>query len=172
MFETAELGRTVSKSNFNKNVAAPRTDLLEAQQELRRADFPAIIVFGGVDAAGKSETINLLNEWMDPRWITTCAYGPPSEEEEERPEFRRYWRDLPPKGRVGLFMSAWYSQSVLQRVHGEIDDTRFDKDLEHIATFEQELADNGALVLKFWLHLSHKAQKKRFKELEANPLTA
>ncbi|MCG8357386.1 MAG: polyphosphate:AMP phosphotransferase [Kiloniellales bacterium] len=172
MFETAELGRKVSKSDFNAQVTELRTELLEVQQELRRADFPAIILFGGVDAAGKSETINLLNEWMDPRWIITCAYGPPSDEERERPEGWRYWRDLPPKGHIGLFMSAWYSQAILERVHGEIDEAQFDKFLEHIAIFEQELADGGALILKFWLHLSHKAQRKRFKELEADPLTA
>ncbi len=172
MFETAELGRSVSKSAFNEQVTDLRTELLEVQQELRKADFPAIILFGGVDAAGKSETINLLNEWMDPRWITTCAYGPPSEEEAERPDFWRYWRDLPPKGQIGFFMSAWYSRSVLERVHGVIEETQFDKNMERIAAFEQELAADGALILKFWLHMSYKAQKKRFKEFESDPLTA
>ncbi len=172
MFETAELGRSISKSAFNEQVTELRTELLEVQQELRKADFPAIVLFGGVDAAGKSETINLLNAWMDPRWITTCAYGPPSDEEAERPDFWRYWRDLPPKGQIGFFMSAWYSRSVLERVHGEIDETQFDKNMERIAAFEQELADDGALILKYWLHMSYKAQKKRFKELESDPLTA
>ena len=172
MFETAELGRSVSKSAFNEQVTELRTELLEVQQELRKADFPAIVLFGGVDAAGKSETINLLNEWMDPRWIITCAYGPPSEEEVERPDFWRYWRDLPPKGQIGFFMSAWYSRSVLERVHGVIEETQFDKNMERIAAFEQELAADGALILKFWLHMSYKAQKKRFKEFESDPLTA
>ncbi len=172
MFETAELGRKVSKSDFNAQVLELRTELLEVQQALRKANVPAIFLFGGVDAAGKSETINLLNEWMDPRWIITCAYGPPSEEEQERPEGWRYWRDLPPKGQIGLFMSAWYSQAVLERVHGAIDEAQFDKLLEHIAIFEQELADEGTLIVKFWLHLGYKAQKKRFKELEADPLTS
>ena len=172
MFETAELGRKVSKSAFNEQVTELRTELLEVQQELRKADFPAIVLFGGVDAAGKNETINLLNEWMDPRWLITCAYGPASDEEAERPEFWRYWRDLPPKGQVGFFMSAWYSHAILQRVHGEIDETQFDKAMERIATFEQELADDGALILKFWLHLNYKSQKKRFKELESDPTTA
>jgi polyphosphate:AMP phosphotransferase len=172
MFETAELGRKISKSEYNKDVPILRTELLALQQRLRQADFPAIIVFGGVDAAGKNETINLLNAWMDPRWIVTCAYGPPSDEEQERPEFWRYWRDLPPKGHIGLFLSAWYSRPVLQRVDGEIEDVEFDRKLDRIQAFEKELADNGALILKFWMHLGHDAQKKRFKSLEKDPLTS
>ena len=172
MFETAELNRKIAKSNYNKEVPILRTELLEVQQMIRKAGFPVIVLFGGVDAAGKNETINLLNEWMDPRWIVTRAYGPPSDEERERPEYWRYWRDLPTAGQVGLFLSAWYSLPVLQRVHGDIGESKFDKELERIATFEKELADDGALILKFWMHLSHDAQKKRFKDLEKDPLTS
>jgi len=172
MFETAELGRKVPKSVYNEQVPELRTELLEVQQELRSVGVPVIVVFGGVDAAGKNETVNLLNEWMDPRWIITCAYGQPSDEELERPEFWRYWRDLPQKGQIGLFLSAWYSRPILDRVYGKTDDVEFHKSLERIATFEQELAEDGALILKFWLHLSCSAQKKRFKALQADPLTA
>ncbi|MGI9385052.1 MAG: polyphosphate:AMP phosphotransferase [Methyloligellaceae bacterium] len=172
MFETAELGRKIAKTEYNKTVPTLRTELLEAQQALRRAGFPVIVLFGGVDAAGKNETINLLNEWMDPRWVITCAYGSPSDEEQERPEFWRYWRDLPPNGHVGLFLSAWYSRPILERVYGGADEAQLDKELERITTFEKELADDGALILKFWMHLSQGAQKKRFKALESNPLTS
>ena len=63
------------------------------QQELIRARFPVVIVFAGVDGAGKGETVNLLNTWMDPRWIETRAYGTPSEEEPERPEYGRFVLD-------------------------------------------------------------------------------
>ncbi len=172
MFETAELGHEIPKSDYNKQVPTLRTELLEIQQRVRESEFPVIILFGGVDAAQKSETINLLNEWMDPRWIVTCAYGPPSDEEQERPEFWRYWRDLPTKGQTGLFLSAWYSQPILQRVHGEIDQSQFDEKLKRIETFEKELADDSALILKFWMHLSRAAQKKRFKALEKDPLNS
>ena len=67
------------------------------QRELRESgQFPVIMVFAGVDGAGKTQTINLLNQWMDPRWLVTRAYDEPSEEERERPEYWRFWRDLPP----------------------------------------------------------------------------
>ncbi len=172
MFETAEIGRKVPKSVYDEQAFELRTELLEAQQELRSADFPLIVIFGGVDAAGKNETVNLLNSWMDPRWITTCAYAPPSDEELERPEFWRYWRDLPPKGRIGLFLSAWYSRPILDRVYEKLSDAEYDKALERIAMFEKELADDGALILKFWMHLSRSAQKKRFKALESSALSS
>ena len=92
MFEAAELGSKILKEECKAQVPALRAALLEAQQELRAAQFPVIVVFAGVDGAGKGETVNLLNELMDPRWIVTRAYGEPSDEECERPEFWRWWR--------------------------------------------------------------------------------
>lgn len=170
MFEAAELGRKVPKKEFDKAVPKLRMELLQLQQRLRLADFPVVIVIAGVDGAGKHETVNLLNEWMDPRWIVTHAYGQPSEEESERPEFWRYWRDLPPKGKIGIFLSSWYSRPVLERVHGGIGQALFDEALDNIVTFEKALADDGTLILKFWMHMSKKFQAKRFKELEKDPL--
>ena len=170
MFEAAELGRKVPKDEFDKTAPKLRMELLALQQRLRLADFPVVIVFAGVDGAGKHETVNLLNEWMDPRWIITHAYGKPSEEESERPEFWRYWRDLPPRGKIGIFLSSWYSRPVLERVHGKVDQALFDEALDDVVTFEKMLADDGTLLLKFWMHMSKKAQAKRFKELEKDPL--
>ncbi len=171
MFRTAELGRTVSKDDFHEAAPLLRAELLEIQQQLRDAPFPVIIVFGGVDGAGKSETVNLLNEWLDPRWLSTRAYGKPSDEMEERPEYWRYWRDLPPKGRIGIFLSCWYSRPLLDRVYEKTTDAEFDEALDEVNTFEKELADDGALILKFWMHLGKKQQKERLRSLEKDPLT-
>ena len=68
--------------------------------------FPVIVVLAGLDTAGRGETANLLNKWMDPRWIVTQAWGQPSDEERERLPFWRYWRSLPPKGWLGMFLAA------------------------------------------------------------------
>ena len=73
MFEAAELGRTIPKEEYKAKFPTLRTELLEAQRQLTSARFPVIVVFAGVDGAGKGETVNLLNEWMDPRWIVTRA---------------------------------------------------------------------------------------------------
>ncbi len=171
MFEAAELGRTVPKEEYKARILTLRTELLETQRQLTGARFPVIVVFAGVDGAGKGETVNLLNEWMDPRWIVTRAYEEPSDEERERPEYWRYWRDLPPKGRIGLFLSSWYSRPVLDRVYGRSRTADFDRQLERIAGFERTLTDDGALILKFWMHLGKSAQKKRLRTLERDPIT-
>jgi AMP-polyphosphate phosphotransferase len=172
MFRTAELGQKIPKSEYKLREPVLRQELLEVQQDLYQCgEFPVLIVFAGVDGAGKGETVNRLNEWMDPRWIVTRAYDDPSDEERERPEYWRFWRDLPPKGRIGLFLSSWYSRPLLDRVYDKDTDAVFDERLDRILAFEKALADDGALILKFWMHLSQTAQKRRLKKLEKDPLT-
>jgi polyphosphate:AMP phosphotransferase len=172
MFEAAELGTAVTKEHYKARVPRLRAELLDVQRLLReRARFPVIVVFAGVDGAGKGETVNLLNEWMDPRWLVTRAFGEPTDEELERPECWRYWRALPPRGHVGLFLSSWYSPPLLNRVYRRINTAEFDECLNRIVRFEKALADDGALILKFWMHLGRAAQKKRLRKLEKDPLT-
>ncbi|MBT7308102.1 MAG: polyphosphate:AMP phosphotransferase [Gammaproteobacteria bacterium] len=170
MFRTAELGRKINKSDYKTRAPLLRQQLLEMQQALRKQNkSPVIIVFAGVDGAGKGETVNLLNEWMDPRWITTRAYDLPTQEELERPDQWRYWRDLPANGKIGLFLSSWYSSPVLGRAHKNLSAIEFDDHLQRILAFENALVDDGAIIIKFWMHLSKKAQKERFTSLEKNP---
>jgi polyphosphate:AMP phosphotransferase len=172
VFEAAELGRKVSKEEYRARELALRQELLEVQNALHAAaTFPVLIVFAGVDGAGKGETVNLLNAWMDPRWLVTRAFGDPSDEEAERPEYWRFWRALPPRGRIGLFLSSWYSRPVLDRVNAAIDRAAFESRLNRITEFEQTLADDGALIMKFWMHLGKDAQEKRLRALEKDPLT-
>ncbi len=168
MFRTAELGRKVSKEEFDAVAAGLRIEILELQQRLRTADFPTIFVFAGVDGAGKNQTINLLTEWMDPRWMSACAYSAPSDEERERPEFWRFWRDLPPRGKIGLFLRSWYSLPVLDHAYGRSSENELIRRLDRIVSFETALAEDGALILKFWLHLSKEAQKRQLKRLAAD----
>jgi len=169
LFEHIEGNAKMPKPAFNNIAADLRLHMVQMQQSLRKADFPVIVVFAGVDGAGKSESVQLLNEWMDPRWIVTRAYGVPSEEEAERPEFWRYWRDLPAKGQFGLYLSAWYSDPLVDKVYKRIGRKKLDARLEHIKKFEQTLADDGALILKFWMHLNQREQKKRLRKLERDP---
>ena len=170
MFEAAEVGRKLEKEIYKAQVPVLRNELLEVQQQLLNAPFPVIVLFAGVDAAGKSETASLLNEWMDPHWILTRGYMDPSEEELERPRLWRYWRDLPPKGRLALFLSAWYSSPIRDRVARRTTNAEFDVLLDEITTFERALTDEGAVIVKFWMHLGKAAQKKRFKAWEKDPL--
>lgn len=172
MFESAELGHKIDKQTFKKEVPALREALLDMQYDLAEAGkFPVIILIGGVDGSGKGETANLLNEWMDPRHIHTHAFGPPTDEESERPHMWRYWRALPPKGKIGIYFGSWYTEPIVKRAYGEIKNEGLTKALDEIVRFEKMLTDEGALVLKFWFHLSKEKQKQRFDKLEADPDT-
>jgi polyphosphate:AMP phosphotransferase len=172
MFESAELGHKIDKQTYKKEVPILREALLDAQLELlQSARFPVIILISGVDGAGKGETVNILNEWMDPRHIRTHALDEPSDEELDRPVMWRYWRVLPPKGKIGILFRSWYSTPINNYLQGPSKNSELDQQLERINRFEKMLADEGALILKFWLHLSKEKQKIRLKTLEKDPKT-
>ncbi|WP_374328769.1 polyphosphate:AMP phosphotransferase [Azonexus sp.] len=173
MFESAELGHKIDKEVFKKEVPKLRAELLDVQYDvLQRKEFPVVILISGVDGSGKGETINLLYSWMDPRHISTLAFSAPSDEEAARPYMWRYWRALPAKGKVGIFAGSWYSQPITDRITGAMRRAELDERLDDINRFEAMLVNEGALVLKFWFHLSKDAQKKRLKALEKDPRTA
>ncbi len=120
VFETAELGRTVSKAVYAEREEALRVELLALQTRLREdARFPLLILINGVDGAGKGEAVNLLHEWMDPRYLRARAFGPPTDEELARPPYWRYWRALPPKGTTGIFFGNWYTAPIVGRATDE-----------------------------------------------------
>ncbi|MEF8746330.1 MAG: polyphosphate:AMP phosphotransferase [Candidatus Accumulibacter propinquus] len=172
MFESAELGHKVDKETFRVEEPKLRAALLETQEQLREnGSFPVIILISGVDGSGKGETINILYEWMDPRYLSTHAFYAPTTEERARPSMWRYWRALPPKGRVGIFSGSWYSHPIAERISNSLSRSDFDQRMDQLNRFEAMLVNEGALVLKFWIHLSKDAQRERLKSIEANPLT-
>jgi polyphosphate:AMP phosphotransferase len=173
VFESAELGHKITKEAYKNAVPILRAALLEAQSGLLKdKKIPVVVLISGQDGAGKGETINILYEWMDPRFISTLAFSEPSDEENQRPVMWRYWRALPPKGRIGIFAGSWYSDPIRQRILGEISTSRFDARIDQINRFEAMLVNEGALVLKFWFHLTREGQKRRLKALEKNSRTA
>ena len=172
MFEAAELGNAVDAKAFRKELPTLRGALLDAQFELAEGRAcPVVVLIAGVDGAGKGETVNALNVWMDPRRIETNAMGAPTDEEAERPPMWRYWRALPPKGKLGIFFGSWYTQPIVGRVLGDLGESALERSVEEILRFEKMLADEGALILKFWYHLSKDRQRARLKALEKNPKT-
>jgi polyphosphate:AMP phosphotransferase len=173
MFKSAEVGHRISKNAYREAVPALRAALLEAQVDLHEGKrIPVVLLISGQDGAGKGETINVLYEWMDPRFLSTLAFSEPTDEERERPAMWRYWRSLPPKGRIGILAGSWYSDPIRERIEGLISLNELDARAEQINRFEAMLVNEGAVVLKFWFHLTKEGQAQRLKELESDPKTA
>lgn len=173
MFESAEIGHKIDKETYKREAPELRAALLDAQFELKESRrMPVIVLISGQDGAGKGETINILYEWMDPRYISTLAFSEATDEERDRPVMWRYWRALPPKGRIGIFAGSWYSDPIRDRIQGDISMADIDARIDQINRFEAMLANEGALILKFWFHLTKDGQKKRLKALEKDPHTA
>lgn len=164
LFEAVELGHTVSKAHYRETVPHLRVALVNAQYELRQADFPLIILILGDDRRACNAVLNQLMDWMDARYIETHYFGRLTEEEQQRPRFWRYWSVLPPKGKIGVFMGAWASNALTDRGRGEMSQAQFEQRCQHIRGFEQALSEDGALVLKFWFHLPKAAHQKHLKQ--------
>jgi polyphosphate:AMP phosphotransferase len=173
VFESAELGHAVDKRDYEKEVPKLRAALLDAQMSvLERCEFPVILLSGGVDGGGKGDLVNRMLDWMDPRHIQVHPMGDPDDEERTRPPMWRFWCALPPKGKMGVFFGSWYSEPIDGRVYRRIGGDTLTRTVGELVRFERMLVDEGAVVVKLWMHLTKKAQRKRFEKLESNPATA
>lgn len=169
MFEASEIGHEVTDEQYQKEVPELRADLLDVQYAVKeKSDFPVVVLISGVDGAGKGETVNTLHAWMDPRHIHTVGFAPPTEEERQRPRMWRYWMALPPRGHIGILFGSWYTEPIVDCVWGRAQRAELDGAVSEIRRFEDMLASEGALILKFWFHLSKKDQERRLTEIDAD----
>lgn len=159
----------VKKKEFKQQIPQLRVDLVNAQFDLDKADFSVILVIAGDDRIGANRLYDRLCEWMDARFIETNIYTERTDEEQQRPRFWRYWRALPPAGRMGLFGGAWSLNALADRLNKSLTKKTFDERLEKINNFEGDLADDGTLILKFWVHLPPAQLKKRLKANSKDP---
>jgi AMP-polyphosphate phosphotransferase len=173
MLEAAEIGHSVTGKEFARAEPQLREALLNAQYDLSRSGRgPVLLIVSGVEGGGRGETANQLTAWMDPRHIRVQAFGPRTPDEAAHPPAWRYWCALPPKGRIGIFMNAWYNDMLAARVRGDIDADELHAHMSSIRQHEQMLTDEGLVLLKFWIHLSRSAQKKRLRDLDRDPRTS
>ncbi|MCH9668792.1 MAG: polyphosphate:AMP phosphotransferase [Actinomycetia bacterium] len=168
MLEVSEVGNKIDKSDYKAAIPELRVGLINAQYDLRDADFPVIIWIAGDDRLGANALVNRLNEWMDSRYADTQVFAEPTEEESQRPQLWRLWRSLPPKGRASFFVGG-LMRAASMRAEEEIDEPAFSIWLRHIANMQHALVADGALILKFFLHTPARAQKKNLKEAERHP---
>lgn len=162
----------VSRKDYEARIPRLREQLVQLQVALQRTPCPVLLVVAGVDASGKGDVVNTLCGWLDPRGVEVFAFHPPTDEERERPPMWRYWRSLPPRGRIGIYAGSWYSEALRVAAQPRARPDEFDHALERIEHFERTLVADGALIVKCWLHLSKSEQGDRLRELEREERTA
>jgi polyphosphate kinase 2 (PPK2 family) len=171
MLENVNLTQTLSKPDYDGVFTGLERALCELQMRARELKIPVIIIFEGWDASGKGTLINKLLLCLDPRGFKVHAVNPPTEEERRRPFLWRFWIRTPPKGTIAIFDRSWYGRVLVERVDGLVEEEIWSKSYEKIRSFERQLVDDGAVLIKFFLHIDKKEQKRRFRKLEANPAT-
>jgi polyphosphate:AMP phosphotransferase len=160
------------RRDYRQLVPALRDDLLAAQLEMRKAaKFSIALIVSGVPTAGRSETVNRLIEWLDPKYITVRAFGA-DEDENGHPAMWRYWRVLPAYGRIAFYFVGWYSDYMATGLHDSRNvKQRAKRQLARIRQLEAMLTADGVRVVKVHLDLDADTQRKRLKKLRADKLT-
>ena len=158
--------------DYRSLVPELRDDLLAAQIDTRKlAKFSVAVIVTGVPTAGRTETVNKLIEWLDPKYVTVRAFGE-DDEDDEYPVMWRYWRALPAFGRIAFYFWGWYGDYM----HSALDDSqqakrRTVRQLERIRRLEAMLSADSVRVVKIHLDLDADTQRKRLKKLRADKLT-
>src|SRR5208337_2407681 len=172
MFERFDLTKKTPDKVFLKDIEEMQKELGMLQRELRDKKIPVIILVEGWHASGITMVMNELIKLLDPRGFSLYSIGSPSDEERARPFLWRFWEQIPPKGRIALFARSWYSRSLAEIISGIEWKHGVKRSLSQINQFERQLADDGTIIIKFFLHISKEEQKKRLDEREQNPLTS
>ena len=131
---------------------------------------PLILVFEGWDASGKGGAINRLVAPLDARHVRVAAYAAPTADEKRHHYLKRFWPALPGRGGMTVFDRSWYGRVLVERVEGFAHEDEWKRAYGEIADFERLLVADGAIVAKFWLHVSPKEQLHRFERREKDPL--
>lgn len=172
VFEKLDLTKTIDDESFEKSIGPLKERLGILQRTLRDLNIPVIVVIEGWNAAGISMSTAEIIQSLDPRGFNLHAIDNPTDEERARPFMWRFWLRTPSNGRIAIFARSWYSRALAEKL-SSIGWKKTMKDkINSINNFERQLADNGAVVLKYFLHISKEEQKMRLLERERNPLTA
>lgn len=143
-----------------------RDRLEELQLQVKAAGLPVLILVEGWGASGKGSAVGRLIQHMDPRFFTVKSMSTPSQEEKRYPFLQRYMAAIPQTGQFAVLDSGWMDELVRQRLHNDLSRAEYERKMRSVCRFERQLTDNGYLVLKLFLHISCKEQKKRLEKLQ------
>ncbi|MEW6436156.1 MAG: polyphosphate:AMP phosphotransferase [Pseudomonadota bacterium] len=166
MFESAQLEHALEKEKFDEIEPKLREDLLNAQFDLIESKARTILLLiNGPDGSGKGEVTHRLYEWLDAHYLSTLTYAEPSEIQQQHPGMWKYWRDIPPRGRIGIVLGSWYHEALLARATKRFDEAEFSEALAIINRFESMLDAEQVTVVKLWLHIDRDESERRLKKL-------
>jgi polyphosphate kinase 2 (PPK2 family) len=158
------------KDAYQAALSAVQKRLLAIQQAYLLQRRRAVLVFEGTDAAGKGGTIRRLTERLDPRFCKVWPTAAPSEVERRQHYLQRFWTRMPEGGSIAAFDRSWYGRVLVERAEKLIPKREWKRAYGEINEFEQLLTDDGVVLVKLYLHISEKTQKRRFIERLTNPV--
>ncbi len=170
MLEKIDLSKEMKRKVWKEAQSEFQRRLYDLQRAVFDNGIPVIILFEGWDASGKGTTINMLTQRLDPRGFKVWPIRAARTYEKNHPWLWRFWLKLPNRGQIAIFDRSWYGRVLVERVEGLVPAEEWQKAYRDVTEFERMLADDGHVIIKFWLHISRKEQRKRFKTLEKDPL--
>lgn len=166
------MNRKLSRKEYNREIPQLQRRLYDLEKACWDHKIPSMMAFEGWDASGKGGAIATLTQRLDPRGFKVHSIQLPRSFEQNRPWLWRFWLNVPNSGEMVIFDRSWYSRILIERVENLIPEMAWRAAYRDILDFERMLADNGTVILKFFLHISKKEQEKRFLKLSAEPLEA
>jgi polyphosphate kinase 2 (PPK2 family) len=170
MLENVNLKKKLSREEYKRLLPNLQKRLYDLEKACWDQGVPSIVVFEGWDAAGKGTTISAVTQRLDPRGFKLYPIAAPRTYEQQRPWLWRFWLKVPNRGEMVIFDHSWYGRVLEERVEKTIPEKEWCAAYKDIEEFERMLADDGVVIIKFFLHIDKKTQKKRFQALEADPL--
>ena len=165
MLEQIDLTKKMKKEEYKERMETMMPQLAKLQRECKALGIPVMIVFEGFGAAGKGVQISKLISALDPRGFHVHAIDGESKDEQLRPFLWRFWTKTPEKGRIAIFDRSWYRRVLVDRFDGITTAKELGYAYEEINSFERQLTDGGYVIIKLFLAIDKKEQKKRFKKL-------
>jgi len=157
------------KKAYEKRQQELQQKMLRIQQAYYHQGRRAVLAFEGWDAAGKGGSIRRLTAMLDPRGYKVYPIGAPNKVEQGKHYLYRFWNRLPERGQLAIFDRTWYGRVLVERVEGFAAKPEWRRAYDEINEFERALVDDGARVIKVFLHVTAKEQRKRFSDRLADP---
>jgi polyphosphate kinase 2 (PPK2 family) len=171
-----DLTLRLSREDEAAKLVAAQSRLLELRIALAgltgsgRLGPPVCVLFEGWDASGKGGAIKRLVASLDPRHVRVAQFAAPTPDEKRHHFLRRFWPALPGWGGMAVLDRSWYGRILVERVEGFATKTQWRRAFHEISSFEESLVAEGMVLIKFWMHISHEEQQKRFDRRANDPL--